>query len=164
LKGVREHLEAAASHDRERHSNDTRRLLELKHSTDKAFEHVTKYVAAKASFHEQRKADRRREAAELLAKGRNPYLVFQEREEASRVLATERRNAKNHEMRMEQIRTRLSKEEKESARRKAEAAKKKELDRAYTKTLGRRAREERTKKYMEGATRAGVDLLDATGA
>jgi hypothetical protein len=89
--------------------------------------------------------------------------VFQEREEASRVLATERRNAKNHEMRMEQIRTRLSKEEKESARRKAEAAKKKELDRAYTKTLGRRAREERTKKYMEGATRAGVDLLDATG-
>lgn len=67
LKGVREHLEAAASHDRERHSNDTRRLLELKHSTDKAFEHVTKYVAAKASFHEQRKADRRREAAELLA-------------------------------------------------------------------------------------------------
>ena len=163
LKGVREHLEAAASHDAERHSNDTRRLLELKHSTDKAFEHVTKYVAAKASFHEQRKADRRREAAELLAKGRNPYLVFQEREEASRVLATERRNAKNHEMRMEQIRTRLSKEEKESARRKAEAAKKKELDRAYTKTLGRRAREERTKKYMEGATRAGVDLLDATG-
>ena len=79
------------------------------------------------------------------------------------MLATERRNAKNHEMRMEQIRTRLSKEEKESARRKAEAAKKKELDRAYTKTLGRRAREERTKKYMEGATRAGVDLLDATG-
>lgn len=68
LAGVREHLEAAASHDRERHSNDTRRLLELKHSTDKAFEHVTKYVAAKASFHEQRKADRRREAAELLAK------------------------------------------------------------------------------------------------
>ena len=99
----------------------------------------------------------------MLAKGQNPYLVFQEREEARRVRAAERRNARNHAMRMEQIRARLSKEEKEEARRAAEAAKKKELDQMYTRTLGRRAREERTKKYMEGATRAGVDILDATG-
>ena len=163
LQFVREHLEAAAAMDRTRHVDDTRRLLELKHSTERAFEQVAKYVAAKNSFHEQRKADRRREAADLLAKGQNPYLVFQEREEARRVRAAERRNARNHAMRMEQIRARLSKEEKEEARRAAEAAKKKELDRMYTRTLGRRAREERTKKYMEGATRAGVDILDATG-
>ena len=163
LRFVREHLEAAAAMDRTRHVHDTRRLLELKHSTERAFEQVAKYVAAKNSFHEQRKADRRREAADLLAKGQNPYLVFQEREEARRVRAAERRNARNHAMRMEQIRARLSKEEKEEARRAAEVAKKKELDQMYTRTLGRRAREERTKKYMEGATRAGVDILDATG-
>ena len=90
LQFVREHLEAAASMDRERHVDDTRRLLELKHSTERAFEQVAKYVAAKNSFHEQRKADRRREAADLLAKGQNPYLVFQEREEARRVRAAER--------------------------------------------------------------------------
>ena len=163
LRHVREHLEAAAAMDRTRHVDDTRRLLELKHSTERAFEQVAKYVAAKNSFHEQRKATMRREAADLLAKGTNPYLVFQEREEQRRVRAAERRNARNHEMRMEQIRARLSKEEKEEARRAAEAAKKKELDRMYTRTLGRRAREERTKKYMEGATRDGVDILDATG-
>ena len=156
LRFVREHLEAAAAMDRTRHVHDTRRLLELKHSTERAFEQVAKYVAAKNSFHEQRKADRRREAADLLAKGQNPYLVFQEREEARRVRAATARNACNHEMRMEQIRARLSKEEKEEARRAAEVAKKKELDQMYTRTLGRRAREERTKKYMEGATRGGA--------
>ena len=163
LRFVREHLEAAAAMDRTRHVDDTRRLLELKHSTERAFEQVAKYVAAKNSFHEQRKADRRREAADLLAKGQNPYLVFQEREEARRVRAATARNARNHEMRMEQIRARLSKEEKEEAGRAAEVAKKKELDQMYTRTLGRRAREERTKKYMEGATRAGVDILGRHG-
>ena len=40
LQFVREHLEAAASMDRERHVDDTRRLLELKHSTERAFEQV----------------------------------------------------------------------------------------------------------------------------
>ena len=74
LQFVREHLEAAASMDRERHVDDTRRLLELKHSTERAFEQVAKYVAAKNSFHEQRKADRRARGCGFARQGAEPVL------------------------------------------------------------------------------------------
>lgn len=156
-------LDAAAATDQARHADDVRRLLELKASTDAAMEYAATYSAARRSAHEARTASRRREAADLLAKGINPHETFRRRDEAARAARAERLAAKAHAEREAEIRSRLRREEGEYARRRAEEAAARATREQREKRASRRAAHIRTSAYMRASTREGVDVLDATG-
>ena len=156
-------LDAAAATDQARHADDVRRLLELKASTDAAMEYAATYSAARRSAHEARTASRRKEAAELLAKGINPHETFRRRDEAARAKRAERLAQKAHAEREAEIRSRLRREEGEYARRRAEEAAARATRERRETRASRRAAHVRTSAYMRASTREGVDVLDATG-
>ena len=97
LAVVREHLDAAAEADEARHEDEVRKLLALKKSTAAAFERVGAFVAAERDTREETKKARRKEAAELLARGENPHEVFLRRDKARRRARREAEAARENE-------------------------------------------------------------------
>ena len=137
-------------------------LMKLKDSINEARETIVEQNKSREEKDQRRKAAQKKEAAELLAQGQNPYEVFRRRS----VNARHVREAAMHDIKLRnqsvELQKKLEREEKIYQSEKAARAIEKAYEERFEREMGLDAAEERTRLYIASITKDGRDMLDPT--
>jgi hypothetical protein len=155
--------DAAAQAVEDRRKERLEVVLQLKADTAAAAEVIRGKNASLARRRLVLEEAHKQEHDELLQQGKNPYVVFKQRqveEDAHKAEARQRRLIREKE---QVLAERLAAEEIDRRKRMEKEAEARAYETAYRRSLGRHVTEERNAAYLKSKTTTGTDIIDPTG-